>query len=234
VIVPEVGPALSAAGALVSDLTTDFSTTHYATTQRFDAEGVNRVLDALCEKCAAFTAGPGASAASADIELAVEGRYPHQVWDLEVALPSKRFSGPGDVEQLRQAFHDVHREIFAISDDESEVEFLNWRARARCRLRTDAFGAVQHASADGRTEGRTREVTFIDAGTRSTPVVHLDELGPGQRRQGPLVIESPWTTIVVDPGAAVELASTGTVVIHPEAASEAAPLAAGRREESPA
>jgi N-methylhydantoinase A len=230
VIVPEVGPALSAAGALVSDLTSDFAATLHTTTRRFDADGVNRLLDALSAQCAAFAADAGRGSVDVAVELTAEGRYPHQVWDLEVPLPCERFESPEDVEQLRQAFHGVHREIFAISDDLSDVELLSWRARVRCRLRDDAFGTVLDAAAHRRRAGGIREVTFVDAGTVPARVVFLDELRPGEREEGPLVVESPWTTIVVDPGASVERAATGTLVIQPISPQALPPLEAVERE----
>src|SRR5205085_2298031 len=127
VLVPEVAPSLSAAGALLSDLARDFAAAHHTTAAGFDFAGVNRLLDRLRAESEAFAAGPGRSSVDSSIELSVEARYPHQVWDLEVPVRRGRFESPDDVEELRTDFHVAHRELFAISDDRSEVEFLSWR-----------------------------------------------------------------------------------------------------------
>ena len=129
VIVPGVRSAPPAPSSLTSPPTSRPPST---TTRRFDADGVNRLLNALCEQCAVRRrrrprrAGVDVAA----VELTAEGRYPHQVWDLEVPLPVRAVRVAEDVEQLRQAFHGVHREIFAISDDASDVEPVGARASA--------------------------------------------------------------------------------------------------------
>jgi N-methylhydantoinase A len=215
VLVPEVAPSLSAAGALLSDLSRDYTAAFYTSTGRFDADGVNAVLDKLASECQSFAEGPGESAVEVTVELSAEGRYPHQVWDVEVPLLADRFAGRQDVDDLRAAFHAAHREIFSISDDASEVEFLSWRARVRCRLRTDAFGLVADGSATAPAIESTREVVFVDAGPAEAGVMQLANMRPGTPLAGPAIIESPWTTIVVDPGASAELAASGTLVIRP-------------------
>jgi N-methylhydantoinase A len=58
VVVPETGAALSAAGALLSDLTWTSRSMHHTHSQRFDAHGVNAVLDRLEADCRRFAEGP--------------------------------------------------------------------------------------------------------------------------------------------------------------------------------
>ena len=60
VIVPEVGPALSAAGALLSDLTADFAATLVTTTADFDVAAVERTVADLRSRCEEFAAAAGA------------------------------------------------------------------------------------------------------------------------------------------------------------------------------
>jgi N-methylhydantoinase A len=223
VLVPEVAPSLSAAGALLSDLTRDFSAAFYTTTARFDADGVNRVVAELQRQCDNFASGPGKSALEVVVELYAEGRYPHQVWDLEVPVATKPFSSSGDVDQLRAAFHAAHREIFEISDEASEVEFLSWRARVRCRLRDGAFGLVTNQRQEVIPGRAVREVDFLDGGRAQAPVLHLAHVPPATAIAGPAIVESPWTTIVVDPGAVAHRTAGGTLVIRPWGANEQTP-----------
>ena len=228
VLVPEVAPSLSAAGALLSDLTRDFSAAHHTTTAGFDFTGVNGVLDRLRRECEAFAEGPGRSALGYSIELSVEARYPHQVWDFEIPVRTERFSSAGDVDELRADFHTAHRELFTISDDQSGVEFLSWRARVRCRLRDDSFGVVA-AVARGTLAASARDVYFLDAGRVRAGVVHVAEMQADERFDGPVVLESPWTTIVVDPGASARRTAGGTLVIQPWADTAPALALSGRQ-----
>ena len=65
VILPEVAAALSAHGALISELRAEYSGTLYTSTGGFDFNGVNALLEALEDKCRAFIQGPGAGSAGA-------------------------------------------------------------------------------------------------------------------------------------------------------------------------
>ena len=100
VVIPDVGATLSAAGALMSDLSTEFSRTTFTTSDRFATEAVNAALSALEALCRAFLEGRGTAGMEQSIEFSVEARYPHQVWEIEVPLAKGRFDGPADVERL--------------------------------------------------------------------------------------------------------------------------------------
>ena len=214
-IIPEVAAVLSAAGALMSDLTSDFGATHPTLTKDFDLEGVNATLAGLVERCDQFIAGPGEGSLESQIELAAEARYPHQNWEIEVPLRIERF-GVDDVEQLRQDFHTRHEEIFAINDPESAVEVVGWRARVRCRLRESESRQVlaQQASHE---PAATRRAYFRDAGEVDAAVRHFDSLEPGEPLEGPALIESPTTTVVIEPGATAERSESGSLRIQPGA-----------------
>ena len=49
----------------------------------------------------------------------------------------------------------------------------------------------------------------------NTAIHSLHSLKVGKTQKGPAIIESPFTTIVVDPGAKFMLAPSGSVVITP-------------------
>jgi N-methylhydantoinase A len=50
-----------------------------------------------------------------------------------------------------------------------------------------------------------------------TPIRDIDAMMPGERQTGPAVIESHFTTVVIDPGAVVERAVDGCLLITPRA-----------------
>lgn len=211
VVFPEVGAALSAAGALLSEVSNDFAVTHVTATDRFDARQVNRVLDELGARCRAFAERAGGAAA--EIEYRMEGRYPSQAWEIEVPLPRSRFDEPSDVEELRAEFHRVHERLFAIADREAHVEIVAWRARARCRIGPE--GGARLVAADvAPALRRTRPIYVAGEGWKSASVVrfeHLDEAA----LHGPAIVESPFTTIVVDSGAVARRTADGSLLIVP-------------------
>lgn len=217
VIIPEVGPVLSAVGALLSDLTTDFDAMFMTTSGRFDRDGANRVLAGLEERCRGFIDGPGAGSIASAVELSAQVRYPSEIWELEVPLRMARFASEADVDDLRRDFDATHQEVFGTSDPGSPIVVIGWRGRARCRYReASAVGSVPGAVArpacghDGE-----RPAWFAGFGLVDALVRHLDDLGPGERVAGPAIIESPVTTVVVDPGALVERSPSGSLLIWP-------------------
>jgi N-methylhydantoinase A len=213
VIIPHVAAALSAAGALMSDLAADYAATVVTTSGNFDFDTVNRVLSELDGKCHEFISGPGVGALQSEIEFTAEARYPHQIWELEVPLQISRFAEDADVEQLRCDFHALHKEVFAIDDPESPIEIVTWRARVRCRLHKEASNVSPPV--DRTRLDVTRSVYFAGVGEVDANVRFFEAMEPERPLEGPAIIESPVTTVVLEPGASALRSPYGSLVISP-------------------
>jgi len=214
IIIPAVGATLSAAGALMSDLSADFSQTAFTTSNQFDFETVNAALADLEAKCRNYLDGRGMGALDQSITFSVEGRYPHQVWEIEVPLSKPRFENSDDVDKLAFDLHELHEEMFAIADRQSHIEAVTWRARATCRLPRSERAEVVEVTLTN--EGRwSRPAYFDGVGTVDTAVRRVEAMAPGERLAGPAVVESSFTTIVIEPGAAVQRSAAGNLIIEP-------------------
>jgi N-methylhydantoinase A len=216
VIVPPIGPALSAAGALISDLARSFEITFRSTDRGFDYDGVNEVLARLEAKAREFIDGPGDGAIASRIELSVEARYPHQVWELESPVRCERVAGEADLATLCADFHAVHREVFSIADERSGIEFESWHARATCQLREPVSPRAVVAA---RTP-HTRDVYLPGRGLGPVPVWRLDSVPVGETQTGPAIVETATTTVVIDGDASFSRRPTGTLHIVPEGAAD--------------
>ena len=144
-IIPETGAGLSAAGAIMSDLSNEYRATLFTTSANFDRAGVNAVLAGLRRGCAAFIGGSGRGAVSTAIDYTVEARYAGQVWEIEVPLAVAEFTDDGQLAGLAGAFHAMHEQIFAVRDPGSVIEFVGWTATARCRLHASEAGQIGRA-----------------------------------------------------------------------------------------
>jgi N-methylhydantoinase A len=214
VLIPETGAGLSAYGATISDLTTEFRSIYFTTSEDWNEAAANAVLAALEAKCQAFIDGPGAGAAEHRIEFGVEARYASQVWEIEVPLAASRFAGGDDLQDLIADFHAAHEEIFAINDPSSIVEFVGWTASVACKLAGTAQGRLAAAGGGGEKTG-SRQIYFEGAGIVDTPIHSPAQLTPGEEISGPAIIETPFTTIVIDPGARFHLTDAGSINISP-------------------
>ncbi|MFP6733648.1 MAG: hydantoinase/oxoprolinase family protein [Rhodospirillales bacterium] len=217
VLIPETGAGLSAYGALISDLTNEFRSIYFTTSEEWDEAGVNRVLAALAAKCQVFIDGPGAGAEEHRIEFGVEARYASQVWEIDVPLAAGRFDGGADLQKVIEDFHAAHEEIFAINDPDSVVEFVGWTASVACRLRSGlAGGSGGRLTLRGGAEPTgSRTIFFEGSGIVDTPIHAPGRLTPGQEISGPAIIETPFTTIVIDPRARFHLTEAGSINITP-------------------
>jgi len=180
----------------------------------FDFQQVNDLLQSLAGDCKAFVEGPARQALSWNLTFSATARYPRQVWSLDVPLGRQRFDSASDVNELVEAFHRLHEEVFAIADPGSPVEILGWRSRLACSLRSDR-ALPRCLWSGGPPTSKVRSVTFRGTGTVEVPVFHSESMIVGKRHEGPAIIESPYTTIVLDPGATAWTTDLGSVVITP-------------------
>jgi N-methylhydantoinase A len=214
VIVPDVAAALSAAGATLSDLQATYARTTVMSTAAFDSAEADEILRGLRAGCDEFAARAGADLRAADVRFSVEARYPHQVWEIEVPLRGGTLATPEEIEQLRQDFHVAHDELFAVRDVGAPVEIVTWRAHVRCALREQPPGRAEAAASARRSSGR-RRAFFPRLGIVDVPVVDFAELPTRAPTAGPLIVESPVTTVVVDQDASVQRLPSGSLLLEP-------------------
>lgn len=218
VVIPPVSAALSAAGALLSDLTRSFTVLRPVSTASFDYEAVNAALAQVRAQAESFLADVGANVSESSVEFLVEARYPDQVWEIEVALPVSSFSSSRDVDQLERAFHQAHEMLFAVADRGSSVEVVAWRARAASSLGGSTDVAVEAPPVRDATDSK-RAACFPGVGRLDACVTRLASLKAGDLLAGPALVESPVTTIVVPPGAVAQKLASGSLVIEPFASA---------------
>jgi len=201
-LLPGHAAGLSAAGALVSELASDFAAVHVTSTDAFDCDGVNALLERLRRQCEVFIADVGRGAASGRVELFVEGRYPRQVWEIEVPVRSPRFDGDSELAKLCEDFHAQHDATFAFSDPQSAIELTGWRARAVCELaaaQPRTLNGSEPPTHERPSTPRGRRAWFSGLGSAIVPVFDLERLSTTQTLRGPAIVETGLTTVVVGP-----------------------------------
>ncbi|HEY1145796.1 MAG TPA: hydantoinase/oxoprolinase family protein, partial [Allosphingosinicella sp.] len=200
----------SAAGAMFSDVATEYSATVHSATDAFDAPRVNAAIERLRGEAEAFARRAGLPGT---IEFVAEARYEGQAWEIDVPLGLDRFEDEGDVRAFRAAFDQVHEQIFTIRDEASSVELVGLRARVRCRARSGGAFRLK-AEAWGHGEKRRRSVYFAGAGHVETPVLGWNAFPAETDFAGPAIIESAFTTVVIDPAARFCCSPDGALLIE--------------------
>ena len=198
VLFPDAGAALSAVGGLLCPLSDDNAEFHLANSKTFDRAAVNAVLERLERASGTFVERVGGGA-KATLAYSVEARYAQQIWEIKLPLPMSRFASDEEVAALVAAFHRLHEEIFAFNDPGAEIEFVNWRARVSCDLRERPLGRIVSTTREAGPPRRRK--AWFDAAWREVPVHDFAALPTAQEIEGPAIVETPLTTIVVDPDA---------------------------------
>jgi N-methylhydantoinase A len=212
-VIPVVGAALSAAGALMSDLRADFHQACLVHTGHFDRAAVNAVLRALRQRCEEFAAAADADRGAVSIHFTAEARYASQVWEIEAPVHCDAFENDSDVARLVEDFHGAHADLFTFADRASAIEIVGWTAHVACRLSETVSMSLSDTGAR-RRPGTTRRAYFPDGGWAVVPVRSFDALQAGEIVAGPAIIESAFTTVVVDPGATAIKRPSGSLSIE--------------------
>ena len=211
ILIPQAGAVLSAAGALMAELGDDFAATHPTGSESFDFDGVNTVLESLGARAAQMVEDLALEPADTQITYSAEARYAHQVWEIEIELRAPRFETRADVDALVENFHAEHEQVFAVRDPDSEVEVIHWHARVRSRIRQRDLPPVQDPTAP--SEHAARRVVFPGHGPVEAAVVDFASLD-GAPSVGPAVVESPFTSVAIEPGGEFRRAGSGGLEVR--------------------
>jgi N-methylhydantoinase A len=212
--VPEVGAALSAYGAVVSDIAREYRRVFVTNTAKFDAKGARQVIEDLRQQAAAFGHTAGAAEATVHVEFMIEARYPHQVWEIDLQIDPERLLAPDGVPQLEQDFNRTHENIFAFSDPTSPVEVIAWRAAVRCPAGGHTELTLTRFDAE-LSSPQQRRAYFPADGWVDVPVLRFERLAYDDWRVGPAIIEAPFSSIVIDRTATFSRTESGNLVVRP-------------------
>jgi len=219
VLFPDSGAALSAVGGLLCPLSDDLAEFSVTSSTAFDRDAVNAVLARLETRAKDFLARIGGEA-PAQVEYSVEARYAQQIWEIKLPLRTGRFADEAAVAAAIEDFHRLHNEIFAFEDRLAEIEFVNWRARVACDLRRGPLGRIAAAE---QMPPPSQERSAWFGGTRlQVPVFGFRTLNADRLQRGPAIVETAFTTIVIDPGTSFCLDPGGSLLIELEPAERQA------------
>jgi len=205
VIVPRLSAVLSAWGMLASNLRCEVARTHIgdastleaaevrATFREMETEGRQRLA------AASFT-GPISVRRSADM------RYGEQVFEVSVPLDRIDFAKPDLLQQMADAFHTRHEELYTYSLRDQEAVLVN----ARVAVIGELPALPQEPALAVRPPASPRGQRRIYLGHwREVPVYDFDALAPDQEIEGPAVIESATTTTLLRSGDRMRVTAFG-------------------------
>jgi N-methylhydantoinase A len=194
VVVPPRPGLCSAFGALAASVRVDAVRSVYLTDRRTSAAELDALFGELAEEAHADVAAQGGSAAP-EVRRAIAMRYQGQNYEQEVIVP------PGVIDEvaLTAIYADygrLYEEFYGYRLDGIPIELV--RLSVVATEAPPAFSSLPSEGGSGDAD-RTRPVYFPAHGFADARVVRRETLAPGERADGPLIVESMDSTVVVPP-----------------------------------
>ena len=196
VIVPRLAAVLSAWGMLASDLRYEVARTHIGDASRLDAgalraafrdmeaEGRQRLAEASFD-------GPVRVQRSADM------RYGEQMFEVGVPLDDVDFEQPGSAAADGRRLPRAPRGALHLRLADQEAVLVN----ARVAVIGQLPALPQEPALQARPPAKPRGQRRVYLGQwREVPTYDFDALAPGQTIEGPAIVESATTTVLLRPG----------------------------------
>tara|TARA_B110000503_G_scaffold133727_2_gene211698 strand:- start:4384 stop:6450 length:2067 start_codon:yes stop_codon:yes gene_type:complete len=213
VIFPSVGAVLSAAGAILSDMVGVYGKAAFVSSKNFDREVANTALVELRKECHDFAKSVGVPLTRSEIKYSVEARYKGQVWDIEVPLRKGEFVDDADLTKLVDDFHVTHQRIFAVHDPDSPIEILTWNAAISCRGDSPATGELNTEHQHSRNK-ESRPIHLPGVGFVDAAIIDFTSMSVDTVLYGPAIVESPFTSIVIDERASFSKNAIGSLIVE--------------------
>jgi N-methylhydantoinase A len=196
VIVPRLSAVLSAWGMLASNLRCEVVRTHIGDASRLDAGALRSVFREMEAEGrqrlgAASFEGPVRVRPSADM------RYGEQVFEVSVSLDHVDFGRPDLLQQMADAFHSRHEELYTYSLRDQEAVLVNARVAVIGELPALPQEPALPAGPPAKPSG---ERPIYLGRWCEAPTYAFDALAPGQGVDGPALIESATTSVLLRPG----------------------------------
>lgn len=198
VVFPIGAGVMSALGLLASPMLFETARSDRVALGRLDAAQFTTVLDALAAEASGFLAAAGVAAEKIVVERRVDLRYHGQGYDLEIPLPD----GPAEtvLAALPGLFAARYRQVFKVDQLDETLELTTWKVKARGPA-PSPWETGSASEAIGPARKGSRLAYSPQLGTlESTPVWDRYALRPGDRIEGPALVEERESTCVLRAG----------------------------------
>ena len=123
-------------------------------------------------------------------------------------------SSAGSFPDYGQAFREIYRREFGFELVNRDILVDDVRVRVTANSPSLQKFPIANKSGTPQPDSQTR--CYFESGWHDTPIFLLDQLGAGQRLDGPAILMQDTSTILIEPGCFAEITEFGDVVITVE------------------
>jgi N-methylhydantoinase A len=208
VIAPVSAGALSALGALSSDVVKDWSRTLMLEAVKENSAKIERAFREMEREAREALSREGFERARQRHERLLAVRYQGQSFELEI-----RWSAGG---HLAEAFHRAHQSRYGYAQSKNSVEIVSARLRSA--------GVVEKSREQRARRTSRRKITAAPSeyamvhfaeGLARAGIYAREEIPPGARLRSPCIVTEYSATTLVPPGAHASVDEHGNLIIQP-------------------
>lgn len=210
VVVPAAAGVASAFGATVMDLRQDVERFLYAPVAEVDLERLNATYAELERTALDRLARDNVDAGNATLHRTAQMRYVGQTYEIETPIPAGTLDC-ASLDAVADAFHAAHKQEHGVSSDIFAPAFVSLGVAASAP--TAALpDYTRPAGKNVVAMKSTRPVSFAGEWL-DCPVYNGQILAPGQRTEGPAILEYLDSVAVLPPGAHATVDPHGNLII---------------------
>jgi N-methylhydantoinase A len=214
VLIPEFAASFCAWSMFCLDVGRDYIRTYIGKIGTADTAAINRLYEEMVDEALAEFKALNVTRDEMTIVKSVDARYPGQFHEIEMKLPEGEITR-AHLEELRQDFHDKHKELFTFSLPEDDVEIRSLRIIAAVKSKSIELPEFARHANGSKSLKRKRQC-FFNGRFMDTPIHDANLVGAGETIKGHAIVETPTTTIVIPPGFTCSLDKYGTYILKKE------------------
>jgi N-methylhydantoinase A/oxoprolinase/acetone carboxylase beta subunit/N-methylhydantoinase B/oxoprolinase/acetone carboxylase alpha subunit len=198
VVIPAAAAVLSAHGMLSTDLKYDYSRSHPAALLAMDLDPVKKIVTDMESEGREKLLSQGLSESNIEVSISADMRYLDQIYEVNVQVPDLGQDKESLLHQWAENFHQRYRELYSYSQSEQEIRLVTLRASVVGRLPKMDPPPLESGPAKPMKEKSRRNIYL--GGWVEAPIYEIGDLSPGSSIEGPAVLESDFTTVLVEAG----------------------------------
>jgi len=213
VLVPPYPGLNCAMGMLQTSVRHSYLRSEVGVLSRFPTERINALFDTLVQQALVEAEEEGFAPSAVSLTRLIDLRYPHQGYTLPVACPET--VSEGDKPALKQAFDDLHLEVYGQSAPKEDAEIVTFRVQSEIEVPRLILPDLPQG--DGNVARALKgERKLFDAEGNDfliAKVYDRAKLMAGDHIAGPAIIDQFDSTTVMLGGQTATVDITGTVII---------------------
>ncbi|WP_163971871.1 hydantoinase/oxoprolinase family protein [Oceanobacillus halotolerans] len=211
ILIPTTAGTFSAWGMLQTDIRHDDVRNYVSLLKDSDYTKISGLYKEMEQNAEIVLKQQNISKQDVDFNRLVDLRYVGQEYTVTVPLNENGLNETS-ISELESLFHDSHQNIYGHNNPEGAVEVVNLRIVALGKLENKENIQASEKSV-GAPEPIRRKPVIWNNQEIQTPVYSTDDLLFGHTINGPTIIESPTSTIVVPKNYLVKVDSVGNLEV---------------------